>query len=130
MVVPFILIGVLLLLITGYSIFFTTKYRDDTTEKISFFVGVAIFGYFTYSPVRKLLKNQPIIILESDSVILNTRKAVMIPKNEIEHIEVSYVDETGYFLNIKTKDVTHETNISWLEKTPDEIKELIKRYRK
>ena len=43
---------------------------------------------------------------------------------------VTHVDEIGYFLNIKTKDTTHETNISWLDKTPDEIKELIEGYKK
>lgn len=128
MAVPFLLIGTVIIIGTGIGIFFSDKYRDDTTKQISFLVGVAIFCYFTYSPVRKLIKNQPIIVFETDSIILNTNKCVTIQKKEIEDMSVTYINETGYFLNIKTKDTTHETNISWLDKTPDEIKELIKVY--
>jgi hypothetical protein len=129
MVVPFLLIGTVIMVGTGFGIFFSEKYKDDTTKKISFLVGLAIFTYFIYSPVRKLIKNQPIIVFETDSILLNTSKSVAIQKNEIEDISVNYIDEIGYFLNIKTKNATHEANISWLDKTPDEIEELIKVYR-
>ena len=130
MVVPFLSFCLLLISITGYGAFFTEKYKDDLTTKISFFIGVAIFGYFTYSPVMKLLMNHPIIVIEKDSIVLNTKKSITIRKSEIEHIDVTHVDEVGHFLNIKTKDTTHETNISWLDKTPDEIRELIEGYTK
>jgi hypothetical protein len=130
MVVPFLSFCLLLILITGYVAFFTEKYKDDLTTKVSFFIGVAIFGIFTYSSVIKLLMNQPIIVMEKDSIVLNTKRMITIRKSEIEHIDVTHVDEIGYFLNIKTKDTTHETNISWLDKTPDEIKELIEGYKK
>ena len=130
MVIPFLSFGLLLILITGYGVFFTEKYKDDITKQISFFIGVAIFSYFTYLPVRKLLLNQPIIVMEKDSIVLNTKKTITIRKSEIEHMDVTHVDEVGYFLNIKTKDTTHETNISWLDKTPNEIKELIEGYKK
>lgn len=130
MVVPFLSFCLLLLLITGYGAFFTEKYKDDITTKISFFIGVAIFGYFSYASVIKLLMNQPIIVMEKDSIVLNTKKTITIQKGEIEQMDVTHVDEIGYFLNIKTKDTTHETNISWLDKTPDEIKELIEEYKK
>jgi hypothetical protein len=126
--IPFLLIGVLLFIITGFGIFLTEKYKDDTTSKIGFFISAAIFVYSMYSPVTKLLKNQPIIVIEKDLIILNTKKKVTIQKREIEHMDVTYVDETGYFLNIKTKDTTHKTEISWLDKTPDEIEKLIERY--
>jgi hypothetical protein len=69
-------------------------------------------------------------VLDSDCIILNTTGTVTIPKNEIEHIEIIYLDETGYLLNIKIKSTTYETNISWLDKTPDEIKELLRDYSK
>jgi hypothetical protein len=128
MMIPFLLICVLLFLITGLGIFLTEKYKDDTTKKISFLIGVVIFVYFTYPSVIKLLKNQPIIVIEKDLIVLNTKQLVTIRKSEIEHIDVTYVEETGYFLNIKIKDTTHETNISWLDKTPDEIKKLIEAY--
>jgi hypothetical protein len=126
MVVPFLLIGTVIMAVICFGIFFSEKYKDDLSKQISFFVGVAIFSYFIYSPVRKLINDQPIIVFDTDSIILNTHKRVTIQKKEIEDLSVTYIEETGYFLNIKTKDTTHETNISWLDKTPDEIKELIK----
>jgi hypothetical protein len=129
-VVPFLLFGAIIIISTGLGIFLLEKYKDDTSKKISFLVGIAIFLYFLYSPVRKLVKNQPIIILEKDSIILNTNKCVIIKAKEIESISVTYIEESGEFLRIKTKDNTHETNISWLDKTPNEIRDLIKVYAK
>ncbi|MBI3232081.1 MAG: hypothetical protein HYZ51_03320 [Candidatus Doudnabacteria bacterium] len=126
MVVTFLLIGAIIMAVTGFGIFFSENYKDDATTQISFFVGVAIFSYFIYSPVTKLIKDQPIIVFDTGSIILNTPKRVTIQKEEIEDVSVTYIEETGYFLNIKAKDITHEINISWLDKTPEEIQELIK----
>ncbi|RUT67855.1 hypothetical protein D0817_24260 [Flavobacterium cupreum] len=124
-VLPFLLIGTIIIVGTGFWIFFSERYTDITSKKISFIAGVLIFCYLIYSPVRKLIKNQPIIIFESDSIILNNNKPITIKKNEIECISVTYVNETGYFLYIQTKETIHKTNIYWLDRTPDEIKKLI-----
>ncbi|GGF16600.1 hypothetical protein [Flavobacterium limi] len=126
----FLLITTVIIVVTGFGVFFSEKYKENTTTKISFFIGVVLFCCFMYSPVRKLMNNQAIIIFDTDSIILNTNFPVTIKTKEIEGLSVTYVDEKGYFLNIKTKETTHETNISWLDKTPDEIKELIKVYEK
>ena len=128
MVVPFIGFCILTMLITAGIGFFTDKYKDDTTSKVSSIVGFILFAYLLYSPIKKLIKNQPIIILTDDSIVLHMTKPVVIPKKNIMEIDVTYVEEMGYFLTIKTEKETHETNISWLDKTPDEIKDLIKKY--
>ena len=128
MVISFLLIGTLIMVVTGFGIFFFEEYKDHTTKKISFFVGVTICCCFSYSPVRKLIKSQPIVIFETDSIIMNTNKSVTIKKEDIEDVLVTCIEATGYFINVKTKDSTHQTNISWLDKTPDEVKELIKVY--
>jgi hypothetical protein len=39
-----------------------------------------------------------------------------------------YVESVGYFFSIRTEKENYETNVSWLDKTPDQIKELITRY--
>jgi hypothetical protein len=129
MVLPFLLVCVVVIAGTGLAVFLSEKYMPNTATKIGFFCGFAFFAYFMYSPIRKLIKNQPIIVFETESITLNTNKAITIQKKEINDIWVTYIDDTGYFLKIKTKDTTHETNISWLDKTPDEIKKLIKVYR-
>lgn len=129
MVVSFMAVGVLIMLVTASGIFLSDKYKDDTTKKVSFIVGVIIFVCFMYSPAKKLVRNQPTIVLTDDSIVLHVPKQVLIPKNQITEIDIIYVEETGYFLNIKTESENHQTNISWLDKTPAEIKDLIKKYR-
>ena len=129
-VLSFLLIGTVIIVVTGFGIFFSEKYKENTTTKISFFIGVAFFCYFIYSPIKKLINNQAIIIFDTDSIILNTNLPITIKTKEVEGMSVTYIEEKGYFLNIKTKETIHETNISWLDKTPDEIKELIKVYGK
>jgi hypothetical protein len=128
LVAPFISVCILIMLITAGGIFLTDKYKDDTMKKVSFVVGLTVFAYLIYSPVKKLVKNQPIIILTDDSIVLYDAKQVVIRKEKIIEIDVAFVDETGYFLNIKTENETHKTNISWLDRTPNEIKDLIKKY--
>ncbi len=39
-----------------------------------------------------------------------------------------YVESVGNFFSIRTEKENYETNVSWLDKTPDQIKELITRY--
>src|SRR5687768_11970434 len=91
MVIPFIAVCLLLILLTAYGIFFTDKYKDDTTKKIGFIAGLLIFLYFTYLPLKKLVKNQAIIVFNEEGIVLNTKKTVVIPKRDIDHLEVVYV---------------------------------------
>jgi len=129
MVVPFIGFCILIMLITAGVFFLTDKYKDDTRGKVFFLTGLILFAYMIYFPIKKLIKNQPIIVLTDDSIVLHMTKPVVIPKNNILEIDVTYVEDSGYFLNIKTENKTHQTNISGLDKTPNEIKDLIKKYR-
>src|SRR5689334_16871107 len=88
MVVPFIGFGILMFIISG-GILFTDKYKDNTTSKVSFIVGLILFAYLLYSPIKKLIKNQPIITLTDDSIVLHGTKSVVIPKKNIMEIEVT-----------------------------------------
>ena len=45
--------------------------------------------------LSEAIKKHPIIVLDSDYIILNTTGTVTIPKNEIEHIEITYLDGLG-----------------------------------
>ena len=130
MVLSFLLVGTVIIISSGFGIFFSESFKDKTIIKISFLIGIMFFCYSIYSPVKRLIKNRPVIVFDTDSIILNENKFVTIKKEEIQDISVRYVDETGYFLNIQTNETIHETNISWLDKTPDEIKELINMYGK
>ena len=117
-----------LLLTTVFGVFFMGKHKDEAIATISFIVATVAIIYFTYLPLRKAIKNEPVIVLTDDSIVLNTPRSVVIPKSEIRIIDVDYVKESGYFLNIKTDKENHVTSISWLDKTPDQLKSLIKKY--
>ncbi len=126
---PFFALGLLIMLITAYVLFFTDKYKDNPMEKVGFGVGVAVFGYSAYAPIKKLLNNQPIIVLADDSIALHEKRTVVIPKSAIQEIEVVHDEEEGYLLCIKTEKKTHKASLTWLDVTPDEIKNLIERYK-
>jgi hypothetical protein len=120
---------VLILLLSAYVSFFTDKYRDSIIDKVSLVAGVVFFSYKMYAPFKKLLKKQPIIVLADDSIVLNEKKTVAIPKRAIREIEVVHDEEDGYFLHIKTEKERHKIQLTWLHTTPDEMKNLIERYK-
>lgn len=84
--------------------------------------------YQLFGPIKKLLSDVSIITFSEESITLRTDKVIMIPKHEIQDIEVEYIDEKGFFLKIKSSKGDFETNVSWLDKSPEQIKELIKGY--
>jgi hypothetical protein len=126
---PFFATCLLFLLIGAYVVLFTDKYKDDTSKKVWCGVGIAVFGYSAYAPIKKLLKNQPIIVLADDSVALHLKRTVVIPKSAIQEIEMVHDEEDRYFLHIETEKENHKTSLTWLDATPDQIKHLIERYK-
>jgi hypothetical protein len=92
-------------------------------------VGFVVFGYTAYAPIKKLLQHQPIIVLADDSIALHEKRTVVIPKSAIQEIEVVHEEDDGYFLRIKTEKENHKASLTWLDTTPDEIKNLIERYK-
>jgi hypothetical protein len=128
-VVMFLLTGVLLFMTTGCWIFFAEKYAHDLTARRGYIVGLGIFLYFAYSPVVKLLKNQPIITFAPDSIILNTSRKTVIGRDTIRYIDVVYEEGEGYFLNIKTAQEDHKVGLTWLNTTHVQIGDLIGRYK-
>lgn len=123
--VPFAVLAILALTVGIYTVFVKDGYSLYVKA-----IGIVVFMYtlyWLYITIKKLLKNVPIITLNDEAIILNEEN-VSIPKSEIQNIDVIYIDDTGYFLSIKTDKKNYETNVSWIDKTPEQIKELIKRY--
>lgn len=122
-------IFLLILLLSAYVSFFTDKYKDTILDKVSLVAGVIFMSYTLYAPFKKLLNNQPIIVLADDSIVLNEKKTVVIPKRAIREIEVVHEEEDEYFLHINTEKEHHRIQLTWLHTTPDEMKNLIERYK-
>jgi hypothetical protein len=88
-----------------------------------------IFWLQRVRPDQKLLQHQPIIVLADDSIALHQKQTVVIPKSAIQEIEVVPDEDDGYALHIKTEKENHKTSLTWLDTTPDQIKNLIERYK-
>jgi hypothetical protein len=130
LVEPFFAVGILLMVSCVYGVFFTEKYKDDTRKKLFVVGGIVFFGYGLYAPIKKLLKNQPIIVLADDSIVLHEKQTVVIPKRAIQKVEVVQDEDRGYVLHIETEKQKHETGLTWLDTTPDQMKILIERYKR
>ena len=120
----------LTIICVGLLSFVSDKYKEDTSSKIYFILSTLLLAYILYHPVKKLLKNEPILVFDDESITHYNPKPVTIPKDQIEQTEVKLIDDEGYFLLIKTKQTEHKININWLDKSPDEIGELLKNYKK
>lgn len=129
MVAYFLSFCLLVITATTLGVFFTDKYKDNTRSKIAVVAGFLLFLYITYPSIKKLIKNEPVIILKNDSIVFHGKGSIVIPKTEIKEIDVVFVEEQGTFLKITTDKKVHEFNITWLEVTAEQMKELIKNYR-
>lgn len=127
-VFPFTIVIILALVLGTSVVFFKDEYNDNLLVKIASILVSTYVLYLLYPTIKKTKKHEPVIILKENEIILNNEKAVLIARHEIQNIEVIYVQDSGYFLSIKTEKENYQTNVSWLDKTPDQIKELITRY--
>jgi hypothetical protein len=130
LVVPFLIMVALTIICVGLLSFVSDKYKEDTSSKIYFLLSTLLLAYILYHPVKKLLKNEPILVFDDESITHYNPKPVTIPKDQIEQTEVKLIDDEGYFLLIKTKQTEYKISISWLDKSPDEVREILKNYKK
>ncbi|NOS94497.1 MAG: hypothetical protein HOP30_21505, partial [Cyclobacteriaceae bacterium] len=110
--------------------FISDEYKEDTSSKIYFLLSTLFLGYILYHPVKKLLKNEPILVFDDESITHYNPKPVNIQKDQIVQTEVKLIDDDGYFLFIKTKQTEYKISISWLDKSPEEVQEILKNYEK
>ena len=128
-VFSFTIVTILALVLGTSIVFLKGEYNDNLLVKIAS-IAVSIYVlYLLYPTIKKTKKHEPVIILKENEIILNNKKVVLISRHEIQNIEVIYVQGSGYLLSIKTGRENYDTNVSWLDKTPDQIKELITRYK-
>jgi hypothetical protein len=126
--IPAISIFIVVIVLTTYFVFFTDKVGDNKIIKYGYIPLTIFMVYQLFGPIKKLLSDVSIITFSEESITLRTDKVIMIPKHEIQNIEVEYIDEKGFFLKIKSSKGDFETNVTWLDKSPEQIKELIKGY--
>jgi dipeptide/tripeptide permease len=113
-----------------YLIYFSGNYNLSTTLKVAYAGMLAALIYFLYLPVRKLIKNEPVITLTKSDITINVkRKPVTYLWSQIQgwHLEKDKENSNRYLI-LETTEGKKSAHISWLEKKPAEIEELIISY--
>jgi len=113
-----------------YLIYFSGNYNLSTTLKVAYAGMLAALIYFLYLPVRKLIKNESVITLTKSDITINVkRKPVTYLWSQIQgwHLEKDK-ENSNWYLILETTEGKKSVMISWLEKKPAEIEELIISY--
>jgi hypothetical protein len=131
------MIPMLLLLTSGllgmtYFIYFSGSIKTTTTLNIIYSLSLASLLYTLYVPVRKFLKNEPVLTISKYDIEINeSGKPVSFSWPEVVEWTIEKDKENNtQFLTIATADNKKKINISLLEKSPAEIETLLTTYKK
>ena len=114
-----------------YFTFLSGKYDGNTLLKVVT-VGVgAWLLYALYFPVKQLIKNEPALILTKSEITISRRgKPDTYLWMQIQgwHLEKDKENSNRYLI-LETAEGKKSYSITWLEKSPAEIEELISEYK-
>lgn len=113
-----------------YITFFSGKFDDNTLLKVVTVGLIVWLLYWLYFPVRQMIKNEPVLILSKSEITTNRKgKPITYLWSQIQswHIEKDKESSSQYLI-LETTEGKKSVSISWLEKKPAEIEELISAY--
>jgi hypothetical protein len=113
-----------------YLIYFSGNYNLSTTLKVGYACMLAALIYFLYFPIKKLIRNEPVITLTKSEITINVkRKPVTYLWVQILDWHIEKDKETSNrYLMLETTEGKKSVIISWLEKKPAEIEKLVIAY--
>jgi hypothetical protein len=123
----------LVLLVAGwlginYYVYVLKGLKTNTELNFLNIVITGIMAYAIYKGAKRLRSNDPVLIFTKSDLTINEKGN---PESflwlQIIEWKIENDDGTEY-LNIQTADTTKKISISWLEKKPREIKELMTEY--
>lgn len=115
-----------------YYIYFSGTFEVENTITILYILCTALLIYTIYIPTKKLFKNEPVLTFSKYELEINDKgKPVSLLWQQVMdwRIEKESDGDTRYLI-VVTTDRERKINISWLDKKPDEIEELLQIYRK
>jgi hypothetical protein len=114
-----------------YYIYFSGKFDNNRTMKIVYAFLSLSLAFTIFIPARKFFKNEPVLTLNNSEIIINEKgRPVSFLWPQIIDWKIEKEEDGGaHYLIIKTAEKTRKVNISWLEKSPAEIKELLSLYK-
>ena len=120
--------------VVTYAVYFTDKFAHN--QYIKYWIPLLdIWGvYVLYRPIIRLIENRPVITLTKDYLETNDDKVTKKYKwTDIANVTIGKDDKNVLdllkIMTAGTTGTTDQINITPLDKSPDEIKELINKYR-
>ena len=124
-------IGLIALVMVGMIIYIFTsnKYADNNLMKL-LYVGLNAYLIFSLYKLAKRLKgNRAALTITREAIIIDDYGSEQSYKwRDIQDVSISTDDSTSY-LTLKTLAGEKKVSISWLDKSPTKIKELIDVYK-
>jgi hypothetical protein len=114
-----------------YYIYFSGTYDNNNTMKIVYVFLTASLLYSIYIPTKKFVKNEPVLTFRKSEIEINEKgKPVSFLWLQIIDWKIEKEEDSStYYLTIETADTKKRINISWLDKGPSEIEELLRTYK-
>ena len=114
----------------NYYVYVLKGLKTNTELNIMNLVVTGIMAYSIYIGTKRLRSNDPVLIFTKSDLTINEKGDqesflwLQIAEWTIEN------DDGTQYLKIQTADTIKKISISWLEKKPREIKELMTEYSK
>ncbi len=113
----------------AWYIYFSGHFKNNNFMKLLYiFIGGSL-AYAIYMQVRKLVKNEAVIIMTQSAIEINQKgKPVSFPWLQISDWKIEK-DDNNWYLFVEAGDTKIGIDISWLERKPEEIEHLIWEYK-
>ena len=127
------MIGLISLTLVGYIgiswyIFFSGRIAYNSLIVILYLLGAILMCYQLYQPVRRVLNNQPVLVLTKIHIIIHDRSdEISILWSQVITWKIEK-DEGNYYLSITSADAVKRVCVSMLDKKPAEIEILISEF--
>lgn len=130
--IPMLVVLTAVLTSIVYYIYFSGMFDNDVTSKIVYVFLTVSLVYAIYIPTKKFLRNEPVLTLNKSEIEINENgKPVSFHWAQVTGWRIVKDEDGGtHYLIIETTDTKKKINISWLEKRPDEIEEIIHTFKK
>jgi hypothetical protein len=114
-----------------YYIYFSGKFDNNNTMKILYVFLTASLIYAIYIPAKKFFKNEPVLTFSKSEIEINEKgKPVSFLWLQVIDWKIEKEEDGGtHYLTIETADKKSKINLSWLDKRPSEIEELLQTYK-
>jgi hypothetical protein len=132
LVIPFLAIAILIIIASTCYIFFSSQFVDRIYFKILSIVLNVFLIIGLYHNFKKAIKGEPILTFDSNGIKINdTIQPIMFPWSQIIYWSIDK-DNDGptEYLIIKSHEKSKKVNISWLDKRPKDIEEIVTNYMK